>query len=60
MSLGDVGGIVGAWRNGKGDLGCFGVMQVDLGSAWGWQVARWLYLGGFPEGWSCCLCYLCL
>lgn len=59
MSLGDVGGIVGVWRNGKGDLGCFGVMQVGLGSAWGWQVARWLNLGGFPGGWSC-LCYWCL
>lgn len=34
-SLVDVGGVVGAGRNGKGDLGCFGVMQVGLGLAWG-------------------------
>lgn len=35
MSLGDAGGGVGAGRYGKGDWGCFGVMQVGLGSAWG-------------------------
>lgn len=34
MSLRDVGGIVGAEKNGKGDLGCFAVMQVGLGSTW--------------------------
>lgn len=33
MSLGDVGGGVGAGRNGKGDWDCFGVMQVGLGLA---------------------------
>lgn len=31
-SLGDVGVVVE--KNGKGDLGCFGVMQVGLCLAW--------------------------
>lgn len=35
MSLGDVCGIVRKVRSGKGDLGCFGVMQVGLGLALG-------------------------
>lgn len=59
MSLGDVGGGAGVGKSGKGDLGCFGVMQVGLGSTWGWQVAPRLNLGGFPEEGSCCLGYCC-
>lgn len=60
MSLGDEGGGVGAGRSVEGESGCFGVMQVGLGSALARQGVRWLNSAGFQTGWSCCLGYCCL
>lgn len=47
MRLGDVGESVVEEKNEWGDWGCFGVMQVGLGSASGCQVAHWLNLRHF-------------
>ena len=50
MSLGDVGGGVVEGRNERGGWDCFGVMQVGLGSALGWQVNHCWNLEGYPGG----------